>query len=587
MGLASRLPAPAALTVFLTSLLSFHVHLADAVRLLPASVTSAGLEKASPIPSTRKHVTDGYTSGEGSARSPLEAEASKWHRRPGARDCTTYWMTQDLDHFSWRSLATFKQRYLVYDAYWAANGPIFFYTGNEADVELYADHTGLMWENAEAFGALIVFAEHRYYGKSQPFVAEASEGSAGGGDPSREANNHPGQLHFLTHEQALADYATLIAHLKSKAFKDGTGAASPVIAFGGSYGGMLSAWMRLKYPGSVAGAVAASAPVLAFPGMAPAFDTETYWGVVTRTAAAADPACDGFVRRAFAALFAMPHGDLTRIFRLCTPLEEEHSDDTGAARAAEGKGSAWTRARLAMFLAVAFDSMAMGSYPYPSNYMTGGGDAPALPAWPMRAACRAMARGVSDASDLSALLLGLADAAGVYTNASGSAGACYRLPADDEYDGIWDYQWCTELLPQETYFMMDGERDMFWKRKADAEWVSRRCRRVFDVAPRRGWIAASTGGGVVGLAQSSNVVYSNGALDPWSAGGVMVNLSASVTAVVIEEGGHHTDLFFSDPADPPSVTRARRTELEMVKKWIGEWHQNRARLDASSASAAR
>ncbi len=31
--------------------------------------------------------------------------------------------------------------------------------GNEADVELYVNATGLIWENAEDFGALVIFAE--------------------------------------------------------------------------------------------------------------------------------------------------------------------------------------------------------------------------------------------------------------------------------------------------------------------------------------------------------------------------------------------------------------------------------------------
>ena len=60
---------------------------------------------------------------------------------------------------------TFKQRYFVCDKHWidqgGRKGPIFFYVGNEADVTLYLNNTGLMWESADEFGALLVFAEHR------------------------------------------------------------------------------------------------------------------------------------------------------------------------------------------------------------------------------------------------------------------------------------------------------------------------------------------------------------------------------------------------------------------------------------------
>jgi lysosomal Pro-X carboxypeptidase len=234
---------------------------------------------------------------------------------PGSANCTTRYFPQVIDHFSWAGTptgaSTYQQRYLTYSEHWRndSTGSVWFYVGNEGDVTLYADHTGLMWENAAAEGALLVFAEHRYYGLSQPF-----------GDASSL------YLQYLTHEQALADYAALLFALQAEL---GAG-QQPVIVFGGSYGGMLAAWMRLKYPGAIAGAVSASAPVLFFEGTTPTppGDFEQYWRVVTRDmtpAAGAAAACAPNVRAAWDAIdAAAAAGDLARLsdtFQLCTPLQ--------------------------------------------------------------------------------------------------------------------------------------------------------------------------------------------------------------------------------------------------------------------------
>eukprot|EP00729_Bicosta_minor_P021557 gene21557-18963_t len=204
--------------------------------------------------------------------------------RPGTPNVTLSWYDAVTDHFAFDVPAgvpsTFKQRVFTYDKYWnKETGAIWFYCGNEANVELYINATGLMWENAKAAGALLVFAEHRYYGDTLIF-------------PGDQDKLPTSKMHWLTMEQALADYALVIKNVKEKVYNTD----QPVVAFGGSYGGMLAAWLRMKYPASVQGAIAASAPILAF---GKEYNSNSFWQVVTRDAtpaAGAAPGCDTAVR---------------------------------------------------------------------------------------------------------------------------------------------------------------------------------------------------------------------------------------------------------------------------------------------------
>jgi lysosomal Pro-X carboxypeptidase len=82
-----------------------------------------------------------------------------------------------------------------------------------------------------------------------------------------------------------------------------------------------------------------------------------------------------------------------------------------------------------------------------------------LPAYPVRAACEFLANPAL-VNQQWPLLQAFNLAGGVFNNVTADV-ECYSLPTDIWEDGIWDYQWCTEQLPEETYFTRDGVNDMF------------------------------------------------------------------------------------------------------------------------------
>lgn len=474
-------------------------------------------------------------------------------------------------------------------------GALFFYVGNEADVTLYLNNTGLMWELAPRHHALLVFAEHRFYGASQPF-------------PAAELRR-PANMAFLTSEQAMADYAGLLWDLKQE-LKDPD---VPVVGFGGSYGGMLATWFRMKYPHLMSGAIAASAPIWTYLGEEPPYQTGSFAAIVTRDATprgGSAEECAPNVRVRFVHVHVHGHGRARamqhssgrdRAAPPCpclTPapvpgrdpapqaawatLFEWGADAEGRAAAARamrlcGGADALTSPQdvqdLALWAQNAWDYMAMGDYPYSSSYIING--AGELPAFPVRAACAPLA-GAGLRGE--ALLGALADAVGVFYNFSGADLKCFdfRAGSDNETEAdadFWGYQYCTE---QWQPFSRDGNADMFWGQPWDAGAAAAACEAEWGVRPRPMKATIEWGGRRIGAA--SNIVFSNGGLDPWSSGGVLSSLSDSLVAVFIPEGAHHLDLFFSHPDDPPSVVAARRLEERHIETWIRE---------ARAAAAAR
>ena len=148
---------------------------------------------------------------------------------------TELWFDANIDNFTNRGAGspTYKMRYLVDTTYvdeTSDETPIIFYAGNEGDVWTFWDNSGFMTTTlAEQFGAMVVFGEHRYYGESMPF-----------GDETFERDN----LKYLTVEQAMEDYVNFMFWFReTHQMQD-----RAVIVGGGSYGGMLSAWLRMKYP---------------------------------------------------------------------------------------------------------------------------------------------------------------------------------------------------------------------------------------------------------------------------------------------------------------------------------------------------
>ncbi|XP_005357661.1 lysosomal Pro-X carboxypeptidase [Microtus ochrogaster] len=450
-----------------------------------------------------------------------------------AHNYSVLYFQQKVDHFGFSDTRTFKQRYLIADQHWRTNGgSILLYTGNEGDITWFCNNTGFMWEVAEELKAMLVFAEHRYYGESLPF-----------GEDSFKDSQH---LNFLTSEQALADFAELIRHLRRTIPGAGN---QPVIAIGGSYGGMLAAWFRMKYPHSVVGALAASAPIWQFEDLVPC---GIFMKIVTEDFRKSGPHCAESIRRSWGAINRLSSTGgglqwLTKALHLCSPLASEDIS------------------YLKEWISETWLNLAMVDYPYEANFLQ------PLPAWPIKVVCQYLKNpNVSD----TVLLQNIFQALNIYYNYSGQA-QCLNISqtATSSLGSLgWSYQSCTEMVMP---FCANGVDDMFETYQWDLEKFSDDCFSQWGVKPRPHWITTLYGG--KNISSHSNIIFSNGDLDPWSGGGVTKDITDTLVAINIPGGAHHLDLRASTAFDPSTVLLSRSLEVKHMKKWIADFYQNARR----------
>ncbi|XP_076371487.1 lysosomal Pro-X carboxypeptidase isoform X1 [Tachypleus tridentatus] len=435
---------------------------------------------------------------------------------------------QKVDHFGYVNSEMYMQRYIIADKHWRPGGPMFFYTGNEGDIFMFVNNTGLMWDWAQKFKAMLVFAEHRYYGNSIPY--------------RNKSYDELQYLGYLTSEQALADFVTLITYLKLTI----KGAADiPVVAFGGSYGGMLSAWLRLKYPHIVIGALSSSAPLLQFTGLTPC---GIFSEIVTKDFVQVSPTCVQLIKDSWIAVRRVGKTDkglkwLTTRFNLCSSLTHESLED------------------FISWLKETWQFLAMTDYPYPTSFLV------PLPAYPIKAACQHLS---GKPLDERSLLLKIYKAVSVFQNYTGDI-RCFNISQTGGQslgERGWDFQSCTEMVMP---MCSDGRKDMFEPNPWNLTQYAQKCSKDWGVTPEPYKIQEMFGGRNISF--GSNIIFSNGLLDPWSGGGILKSLSESLVAIIIPGATHHLDLRSANSRDPPSVIKARYLEEKIIKKWL---HQARS-----------
>ncbi|KAL1544093.1 lysosomal Pro-Xaa carboxypeptidase [Salvia divinorum] len=452
--------------------------------------------------------------------SPYNKEELSSVSAEDAKDLKTYYYRQTVDHFNLapQSYATFNQKYVVNSKHWAgpnSNSPIFAYFGAEAPLDVDFSAIGFLSQNAPRFKSLSLYIEHRFYGESIPFGT------------MEDAMKNETTRGYFSSAQAIADYAEIVLHVKNKFSAHN----SPVIVVGGSYGGMLASWFRLKYPHIAVGALASSAPILYFDNITP---PSAYYSLVAKDFKEVSHKCYETIRKSWSEIdrIASKNGGLStlsRRFKTCSSLK--------------------SREELKNYLDGMYTSAAQYNAP---------------PEYPVTVVCKGIDEAPRGSDVIGRIFAGVASRRGKRS--------CYNMTASRTQTSVgWRWQTCSELvipigIANDTMFEADPY-DL-------AEYI-KGCKQLYGLSPRPHWITTYYGGHDIKLVLKrfgSNIIFSNGLRDPYSTGGVLEDLSESILAVTTRNGSHCLDILVAKDSDPEWLVMQRKTEVKIIEGWLATYY---------------
>ncbi|XP_023935727.2 thymus-specific serine protease-like [Bicyclus anynana] len=419
---------------------------------------------------------------------------------------STRWIKQKIDNFNTKDGRVWKMRYFERLSFYKPNGPIYLFLGGEDEVCPLWAAKGIMYELAKETNGAMYVSEHRYYGKSIPLNGTDAEA-----------------FKYLSARQALADNANLLKTIKSKSqYKK-----SKVVVIGGSYPGNLAAWMRLLYPNLVDAALASSAPVLAkmdfYEYLEKVNDNYEQYGTKN---------CLATIRKIFKRyekLMQSREGieELKREENICekcdmTLAENQHT----------------------FFMSKA--------YVFKNNSQNGR---------------------IEHIKNHCERLLNSSK-----TETTGENCTCYGLDAMNglsvnDKNNTWNLPWTYQTCNEFGYFQTTSSYEQPFKNYIPLEFYIRICQKLFgpefdEERVNKG--VAEVNNLYGGLNPNvTNVVFSNGDLDPWSTLSILKDLTHNAPAVVIPRSSHCRDLLSNEPDDIEELRDARKYIKKIIKKWIG------------------